>query len=145
MRRLSQKIFNDVFWDSLFIFALIHFLITKLNLFTMNANFSFGQTSARTLFSATCSFNTLSILATCLFLLIFPRFSSAQIAQFNFDAPNHLVVSTKDAHVTVSDMILSTGTIETGVTTVTTGTDFPNKPYIQSSGWTAASDRKSVV
>ncbi len=59
-----------------------------------------------------------------------------QIAQFNFPASNSLVVSAKDANVTVSNFALSAGGIETNITT---GTEFPNEPYIEETGgWTAA-------
>lgn len=58
------------------------------------------------------------------------------IAQFNFPATSSLVVSSKDANVSVSNFALSAGTIETNITT---GTYFPNEPYIEESGgWTAA-------
>ena len=61
-----------------------------------------------------------------------------QVAQFNFPSTNSLVVSTKDANVTVSNLSLSAaGTIETNITT---GSYFPNEPYIEESGgWTATS------
>jgi hypothetical protein len=60
-----------------------------------------------------------------------------QVAQFNFPSTNSLVVSTKDANVTVSNLSLSAGTIETNITT---GTYFPNEPYIEESGgWTDTS------
>lgn len=39
-----------------------------------------------------------------------------QIAQFNFPASNSLVVSAKNTNVTVSNMALSAGTIETNIT-----------------------------
>jgi len=59
-----------------------------------------------------------------------------QIAQFNFPSTNSLVVSTKNANVSVSDISLSSGTIETNCTT---GDYFPNEPYIEETGgWTAA-------
>ncbi|MBU1680074.1 MAG: lamin tail domain-containing protein [Bacteroidetes bacterium] len=69
-------------------------------------------------------------------ILIFSvNLSWGQIAQFNFPATSSLVVSTKDANVTVSDMTLSAGTIETNIVT---GTYFSNEPYIEeSSGWIA--------
>lgn len=59
------------------------------------------------------------------------------ILEFRFaDAP-FLQVTRKDAHIGVSDMALSSGTIETGVAT---GDYFPNEPYIEESGgWTAGS------
>lgn len=61
---------------------------------------------------------------------------SAQIAQFSFPATNSLVVSNKDANVSVTNMALSTGTTIT--TNRTTGSYFPNEPYIQASGgWTS--------
>jgi hypothetical protein len=60
-----------------------------------------------------------------------------QVAQFDFPSTNSLVVSTKDANVTVSNLSLSAGTIETNITT---GSYFPNEPYIEESGgWTATS------
>ncbi|MFN8296271.1 MAG: autotransporter-associated beta strand repeat-containing protein [Chitinophagales bacterium] len=59
------------------------------------------------------------------------------IAQFDFTSSPYLPVTTKDANVTVTDMALSAGTIETNITT---GTVFPNEPYIEeSAGWTATS------
>jgi len=61
--------------------------------------------------------------------------SWGQIAQFNFPATSSLVVSVKDANVTVSNFSLSSGTIETNITT---GTYFPDEPYIEeTSGWTS--------
>jgi len=60
----------------------------------------------------------------------------AQIAQFNFPETSFLVVSNKDANVTVSNFALSAGTIETNITT---GTYFPNEPYIEETGgWNTA-------
>ena len=56
------------------------------------------------------------------------------IAQFEFPATNSLTVSVKEANVTVTDVALSSGTISTNYTT---GTYFPNEPYIQGTGWTA--------
>lgn len=69
-------------------------------------------------------------------VVLFGVFSAkAQIAQFNFPATNSTVVSVKDANVTVSDMTLSAGTIEANITT---GTYFPNEPYVEeTAGWTA--------
>ncbi len=59
-----------------------------------------------------------------------------QIAQFNFPETSFLVVSNKDANVTVSNFALSAGTIETNITT---GTYFPNEPYIEETGgWNTA-------
>jgi hypothetical protein len=58
-----------------------------------------------------------------------------QLAQFNFPATNSLVVSANDPNVTVGNIGLSTGTIETNITT---GTYFPNEPYIEETGgWTS--------
>ncbi len=55
------------------------------------------------------------------------------IAAFRFSAGPHLQVSTKDANISVTDMSLGSGTIETNVTT---GTYFPNEPYAEeTSGW----------
>lgn len=70
------------------------------------------------------------------FLLVAER-GWGQVAQFNFPATGSLVVSAKDANVTVSNFDLSSGTIETNITT---GTYFPNEPYIEeTAGWTASS------
>jgi len=56
------------------------------------------------------------------------------IAAFRFTANPHLEVTTKDANIAVSNMSLSAGTIDVNITT---GTDFPNEPYVQESGgWT---------
>ena len=64
-----------------------------------------------------------------------PKDCKAQIAQFDFPATNSLVVSSKDANVSVTNFALTTGTIETNITT---GTYFPNEPYVEESGgWTS--------
>lgn len=72
-----------------------------------------------------------------LVVLLFVNFCSfGQIAQFDFPATGSLVVSAKDANVTVTNMALSAGTIETNITT---GTYFPNEPYIEeTAGWNSA-------
>jgi len=58
-----------------------------------------------------------------------------QIVQFNFNTDPYLTVSSKNANLNVTDMALSSGTIETNITT---GTYFPDEPYIEESGgWTA--------
>ncbi|MBK9329489.1 MAG: autotransporter-associated beta strand repeat-containing protein [Sphingobacteriales bacterium] len=63
--------------------------------------------------------------------------AASVIAEFDFTASPYLQVTTKDANVTVTDMALSAGTIETNITT---GTYFPNEPYVEESGgWTATS------
>jgi hypothetical protein len=63
----------------------------------------------------------------------FPVVNLGQLAQFNFPATNSLVVSTKNANVSVTDISLSSGTIETNKVT---GTYFPNSPYIEgNAGW----------
>jgi len=57
------------------------------------------------------------------------------ILSFRFNAPAYLPVTTNAEHISVSVISLSAGTIESNVTT---GTVFPNEPYIEeSSGWTA--------
>lgn len=62
--------------------------------------------------------------------------SYGQIATFDFPATSSLVVTTKDANTTVSNVVLSAGTIETNITF---GTYFPNEPYIEETGgWTAS-------
>jgi predicted RNA-binding protein with TRAM domain len=58
-----------------------------------------------------------------------------QLAQFSFPASNSLVVSSNAANITVGNISLSSGTIETNITT---GTYFPNEPYIEETGgWTS--------
>ena len=58
------------------------------------------------------------------------------ILEFRFTDAPFLQVTRADAHIGVSDMALSSGTIETGIIT---GDYFPNEPYIEESGWTASS------
>lgn len=56
------------------------------------------------------------------------------IAQFDFtpfSLPAAAVVTTKDANVSVTDFAISAGTLSVGVTT---GTVFPNEPYVAGSG-----------
>jgi len=56
------------------------------------------------------------------------------ILAFRFAEAPHLDVTTQDANISVSPVSLTTGTISTNVTT---GTDFPNEPYIEEvGGWT---------
>jgi autotransporter-associated beta strand protein len=102
----------------------------------MNTNFSTGHTSPR--FSVVKFSGTkILVLFTLVLLFFLQNALSAQvrIAHFNFPATNSLVDSAKTPNVTVSNMSLSAGTIETNITT---GTYFKNEPYIQESGgWTA--------
>jgi hypothetical protein len=57
------------------------------------------------------------------------------LASFTFPATNSLVVSASATNLSVANVALSTGTIETNITT---GAYFPNSPYIEeSTGWTA--------
>lgn len=63
------------------------------------------------------------------------------IAAFRFATGPHLQVSSKDANITVSDMSLGTGTIETNVTT---GTYFPNEPYAEETGGWAVDNQGSA-
>ena len=80
---------------------------------------------------------TINGLLVLFVLLLSTQVSWGQVAQFDFPASSSLVVSTKDANVTVSNMALSAGTIGTNITT---GTYFLNEPYIEGSGgWTATS------
>jgi hypothetical protein len=58
----------------------------------------------------------------------------AQLAQFDFPATNSLEVSSKNDNVSVSIVSLSSGTITTNIAT---GTEFPNEPYVQATGWNA--------
>lgn len=81
------------------------------------------------------TFKKLLVVVTVLVLGVFS--AKAQIAQFDFPATSSTVVSVKDANVTVSNMALSAGAIETNITT---GTYFPNEPYVEETdGWGAAS------
>ncbi len=58
------------------------------------------------------------------------------LAAFRFQTDPYLPVSTKDADLTVTDMALSAGTIETAIIT---GDYFPNEPYVEETGgWTNA-------
>lgn len=62
---------------------------------------------------------------------------SATIVQYDFPATASLIANTVDAGVTVSVVSLSSGTIETNITT---GTYFPNEPYVEeTTGWGASS------
>ena len=76
------------------------------------------------------------LLLVAFFVLVLNSVSSyGQIAQFDFPAASSLVVSVKDINVTVTDMALSAGTIETNITI---GAYFPSEPYIEeTAGWTA--------
>jgi len=79
------------------------------------------------------TFKKLLVALTVVLVGIFS--ANAQVAQFDFPATNSTVVSVKDPNVTVSNMTLSAGTIETNITT---GTYFPNEPYVEETGgWTA--------
>lgn len=80
---------------------------------------------------------SISKLILALIILVgMPGVGWGQIAQFNFPATNSLVVSVKDNNVAVSNFALSTGTIETNITT---GSYFPNEPYIEETGgWTSS-------
>jgi hypothetical protein len=62
------------------------------------------------------------------------------IVDFRFNEAPYLQVTAKDANLTVSDMTLTAGTIETAITT---GTYFPDEPYIEETGWTASSQAEA--
>ena len=66
------------------------------------------------------------------------------IAAFRFSAGPHLQVSTKDANITVSTVSLSAGSFSSSETNVTTGTYFPNEPYIEETGGWTANDQGSA-
>jgi len=60
-----------------------------------------------------------------------------QLVQFNFNTSPYLNPSNTSLHISASDFALSSGTIETNITT---GTYFTDEPYIQESGgWTQTS------
>jgi hypothetical protein len=80
--------------------------------------------------------NSKKLLFAILFVFSFYETNAQIVAQYDFPAASSLVVSAKDANVTVSNFTISTGTITTNVTS---GTYFPNEPYIESTGgWTSA-------
>lgn len=60
------------------------------------------------------------------------------IADFRFNEPPYLRVTARDSGLVVSDMDLTSGTIETNVTT---GTYFPDEPFIEESGGWAADNQ----
>jgi hypothetical protein len=60
------------------------------------------------------------------------------IVDFRFNTAPYLQVTVKDANLAVSDMALTTGTIETNITT---GTYFPDEPYIEETGGWAVSNQ----
>ena len=69
------------------------------------------------------------------FTVLFSVVGWGQVAQFDFPSISSLTVTAKDANVSVSDVALSTGTIETNITT---GAYFPNEPYVEENGgWNA--------
>lgn len=61
----------------------------------------------------------------------FAAITAEGIVDFRFNAAPYLPVTVKDANLTVSDMALTAGTIETNVTT---GTYFTDEPYIEETG-----------
>ena len=64
-----------------------------------------------------------------------PPVPAEGILSFRFDTAPYLQVTTKDAGLAVSDMSLTAGTIESGLTNSTV---FVNRPYIEETGgWTA--------
>lgn len=65
-----------------------------------------------------------------------PPVPAEGIAAFRFTSGPHLAVTTKETNITATTVALSSGTIETNQTT---GTVFPNEPFIQESSWTASS------
>lgn len=64
--------------------------------------------------------------------------TTEEILKFEFTSDPYLQVTSKNSNITVSNIVTSTGaTIETNITT---GTYFPNEPYIEETGgWTAIS------
>ncbi len=63
------------------------------------------------------------------------------LARFEFPATNSLVPSVSGSNLTVSSVSLSAGTIETNITT---GTYFPNEPYIEETGGWIANNQSSA-
>lgn len=78
--------------------------------------------------------------ATVTFSVVEPA-PAEGIVDFRFNEAPFLQVTAKDANLTVSDMALTAGTIETGIDT---GTYFPDEPYIEeTAGWTATSQAEA--
>ena len=78
--------------------------------------------------------------ATVTFSVVEPA-PAEGIVDFRFNEAPFLQVTAKDANLTVSDMALTAGTIETGIAT---GTYFPDEPYIEeTAGWTATSQAEA--
>ncbi len=79
----------------------------------------------------------MKLLISLAFFIITTQINFAQIVNFNFNTSPYLTVSSKDANISVSDISLSSGTIETNVST---DDYFIDEPYIQESGnWDDAS------
>jgi len=70
-----------------------------------------------------------------------PPLVGDEILAFRFTAGPHLNVSTSAVNITVSPMGISAGTI---LTNVTTGTYFPNEPYIESTGGWASNSAETA-
>ena len=63
------------------------------------------------------------------------------IVDFRFNTEPYLQATAKDANLTVTDMALTAGTIETAITT---GTYFTDEPYVEETGgWTATSQAEA--
>lgn len=83
---------------------------------------------------AFCDYHT-TIMKKFTFLSIIGVFtfncSFSQLVSFNFNAEPYVIATGVDAHLTVSSLQLSTGTIETNSST---GTYFTDEPYIEETG-----------
>jgi hypothetical protein len=60
----------------------------------------------------------------------------ATLVSYSFPSTNSLVATTQAGNTTSTNFSLSSGSIETNITT---GAYFPNEPYIEESSWTATS------
>lgn len=73
---------------------------------------------------------------TIAFLCFVSYTTFGQLAAYNFDTSPYLPASTTGTNMTNGDVSITSGTISTNRTT---GTYFPNEPYIQgNAGWTSA-------
>lgn len=102
--------------------------------FTIHSNAARGNYSATV---AVTDSTSASASQTVYFAVVEPP-QPEGIADFRFNDPPYLRVTARDSGLVVSDMDLTSGTIETNVTT---GTYFPDEPFIEESGGWAADNQ----
>ncbi len=80
--------------------------------------------------------NKASLAIAGLSILTVVHSQGATIAAFQFPATNSVVATTSGDNLTIGDFSLSSGGVQTNITT---GNYFPNEPYVQGSGsWNSA-------